>query len=125
MDSLQHCILYSVTNSIMIYDMQSICQICINTYIYTFICENDLGYIPLTYLSIFFICPDGYFHTNAFCLQFLNNFSLPDVASGIMPLLHIVSLVVSVSFTVPDAAEHNNVDFVFISISGEFTQALL
>ena len=42
-----------------------------------------------------------------------------------MPLLHIVSLVVSVSVTVPDDAEHNNVDFVFISISGAFTQTLL
>ena len=46
----------------------------------------------------FFICPDGYFSTNAFCLQFLNHFSLPDVASVIMTLVHIVSfLFLSVS----------------------------
>ena len=88
--------------------MQSICQICINTSIYIFICENDIWYISLTYLSIFFICQDGYFHTNAFCVQFLNNFSLPDVASAMMPLVHIVSLV-SVTVTVPDDAEHNKV----------------
>ena len=54
----------------------------------------------------------------------LNNFSLPDVASAVMPLVHIVSLVVCVSVTVPEDDEPNKVDFVFISISGEFTQTL-
>ena len=67
----------------------------------------------LTYLTMFFICPDGYSSTNAFCLQFLNHFSLHDVASVIVPLVHIVSVVVSVSVTVPDDAVHNTVDFVF------------
>ena len=80
--------------------------------------------ISLTYLSISVICQDGYFHSNAFCVQFLNNFSLPDVASAVMPLVHIVSLVVCVSVTVPGDDEPNKVDFVFISISGEFTQTL-
>ena len=55
---------------------------------------------------------------------FLNNFSLPDVASAVMPLVHIVSLVVCVSVTVPEHDESNKVDFVFISICGEFTQTL-
>ena len=61
------------------------------------------------------------FYTNTFCLQFLKHFSVPDVASVIMPLVHIVSFVVSVSVTVPDDAVHNTVDFVFICVSGAFT----
>ena len=68
--------------------------------------------------------PRWYFHTNAFCVKFLNNFSLPDVPSPVMPLVHIISLVVCVSVTVPGHDEPNNVDFVFISICGECTQTL-
>ena len=60
-------------------------------------------------MTIFLICPDGYFSTNAFFLQFLNNFSPPYVASVIVPLAHIVSVVVSVSVTVPDCGVHNTV----------------
>ena len=56
--------------------------------------------------------------------KFLNNFSPPDVVSAVMPLVHIVSLVVCVSVTVPEHDEPNKVDFVFISICGEFTQTL-
>ena len=41
-----------------------------------------------------------------------------------MPLVHIVSHVVCVSVTVPEHDEPNKVDFVFISICGEFTQTL-
>ena len=59
-----------------------------------------------------------------FCVNFLNNISLPDVASAVMPLIHIISLVVSVIVTVPEHDEPNKVDFVFISICGEFTQTL-
>ena len=44
------------------------------------------------------MCPDRYFSTNPFCLQFLNHFSLPDIASVIAPLVFVVS----VSVTVPD-----------------------
>ena len=68
------------------------------------------------------VCLDGYFHTNAFSVKFLNNFYLCYVASAVMPLVHIVSLVVSVSVTVPEHDEPNKVDFVFISICGEFTK---
>ena len=41
-----------------------------------------------------------------------------------MPLVHIVSLVVCVSVSVPEDDEPNTVNFVFMSISGEFTQTL-
>ena len=78
-----------------------------------------------TYLTIFSICPDGYFSTNAFFLQFLNHFSPPDVASVIVPLVHIVSVVVSVSVSVPDDGVHNTVGFVFIFMSCAFTHTLL
>ena len=54
----------------------------------------------------------------------LNNFSLPDVASAVIPLVHIISLVVSVSVTVSEHDEPNKVDFALISIHGEFTQTL-
>ena len=60
-----------------------------------------------------------------FVYSFLNQFSLPDVASVIVQLVHIVSFVVSVSVTVPDDAVHNTVDFVFISVSGAFTHTLV
>ena len=106
------------------YDIYCISQICVHTSIYIFICENDTLWISVRYLSIFFICQDGYFHTNAFSVKFLNNFSLPDVASAAIPLVHIVSVVVSVSVTVAEHDEPNKVDFVFISIQGEFTQTL-
>ena len=76
-------------------------------------------------MLILFISQDGYFHTNVCCVQFLNNFFLPDLASPVIALLHIVSLVVSVIETVPDDAEHNKVHFVFISIYGAFCQTLL
>ena len=46
----------------------------------------------------------------------LNNFSLPDEASAVIPLVRIVSLVISVSVTVAEHDEPNKVDFVFISI---------
>ena len=69
--------------------------------------------------------PRWIFFYKCFFLHFLNHFSPPDVASVIMPLVHIVSVVVSVSVTVPDDAVHNTVDFVFIFVSGAFTHTLL
>ena len=74
--------------------------------------------ISVTYVSIFFICQDGYFHTNAFYIKFLNKFSLPDVASAVIPLLCIISLVVSVSVIVGKHDEPNKVEFVLIDICG-------
>ena len=65
------------------------------------------------------------FSTNAFCLQFLNHFSLPDVASVILPLVHIVSVAVSVTVTCPVNGVHDTLDFVFIFVSGAFTHTLL
>ena len=77
----------------------------------------------MTYLSIFFICQDGYFHANASYIKFFDTFSLPDVAYGVIPLLHIISLV-SVSVLVDEDDEPNKVEFVWIVIHGEFTETL-
>ena len=60
-----------------------------------------------------------------FFLQFLNHFSPPHVASVIVPLIHIVSVVVSVSVTVSDCGVHNTVGFVFIFVSCVCTHILL
>ena len=78
----------------------------------------------MTYLSFFFICQDGYFHTNAFYIKFFNTFSLPDVPSAVIPLLHIISLVVCVVIAVSGDDEPNKVEFVLIDIYGEFTETL-
>ena len=78
----------------------------------------------MTYLSIFFICQDGYFHTNAFYIKFFNKFSLPDIPSAVIPVLHIISLVVSVVVVVSEDDEPNKVEFVLIDICGEFTETL-
>ena len=58
-------------------------------------------------------------------MQFFNNFSPPDVASVIVPIVHIVSKVVSVSVTVPDDGVHNTVGLVFIFVSGVCVHTLL
>ena len=58
-------------------------------------------------------------------LQFLNHFSLPDVASVIVPLVHFVSVVVSVNVTGPVNGVHDTLDFVFIFVPGAFTHTLL
>ena len=57
-------------------------------------------------------------------MQFFNHFSPPDVASVIVPIVHIVSDVVSISVTVPDGGV-DTVGFVFIFVSGVCTHTLL
>ena len=68
-----------------------------NTSINMFICDNYI-FINIFDISVnfFFICQDGYFHKNAFYIKFFNKFSLPDVPSAVIAVLHIISLVVSV-----------------------------
>ena len=65
------------------------------------------------------------FFYKCICMQFFNHFSPPDVASVIVPLVHIVSDVVSASVTVPDDGVHNTVGFVFIFMSGVYPHTLL
>ena len=54
--------------------------------------------------------------------MFFHNCCLPGVASAIIALLHIISLVVSVTVIVGDDNEPNNVELVLIYIHCEFTQ---
>ena len=54
--------------------------------------------------------------------MFFHNCCLPGVASAIIALLHIISLFVSVTVTVGDDNEPNNVEFVLIYIQSELTQ---
>ena len=58
------------------------------------------------------------------CILFkvFHNCSLPDVASAIIALLHIISLVVSLWVIVGEDDEPNNVEFVLIVIHCEFTE---
>ena len=77
----------------------------------------------MTYLSICSIHQDGCFHTNALYIKFFNNFSLPDVAPPVIPPLHGISFVVSVSGE-DEGDESNKVEFVLIDIHGEFTATL-
>ena len=58
------------------------------------------------------------------CVVFQSFFSTP-CRSVIMPLVHIVSVVVSVIVTVPDGGVHNTVNFVCIFVSGVCTCTLL
>ena len=78
----------------------------------------------MTYLSIFEISEDGYFHTNALYIMFFHNFSLPDVASASITLFNIISVVISFIITVGEDAEGNIVEFVLIDASGELTETL-
>ena len=76
--------------------------------------------ICFTYLSILFVCQDGYFDINAFYIKFSNKLYLPDVIMGVIALFDIMSLVVSVCVMVAGDDEPNKVEFVLIDICGKF-----
>ena len=59
---------------------------------------------------------------HVFYIKFFHNFSLPDVASHIIVLLHILSIVVSLNVIVGEDDESNKVEFVLIDIHCEFTE---
>ena len=74
------------------------------------VCENDILSISLTYLSISYLSHNGYFHTNALYIKFLNNLSLPDVASSVIPLSNVISVVFSVTVIVGEDTAGNKVE---------------
>ena len=51
--------------------------------------------------------------------------ALPDVASAIIALLHVISLVLSVTVTLGDNNEPDNIEFVLIDIHCEFIETFL
>ena len=52
------------------------------------------------------------------------NVSLPDVASGVIPLFNIISVVISFAVIVSEDDEANKVEFVLIDVNGELTETL-
>ena len=61
------------------------------------------------------------FSTDVFYLKFFHNCYLPDVASGVIVLLRIISLV-SAIYVVGEDNEPSKVEFVLIDIYDEFTE---
>ena len=64
------------------------------------------------------------FSTHVFYLKCFHNCSLPDVASGVIVLLGIISFVAAFCVVVGEDDEPNKVEFVLIDIHGEFTETL-
>ena len=67
--------------------------------------------------QFFYICTHGYFPA------IFHNWYLPDVASGIIVLLPIISLVPPICVVCEDD-ESNKVEFVLIYTHDEFTETL-
>ena len=59
---------------------------------------------------MFYISQNGYVHTNALYIKFLNNFSLPDVASSVIPLSNVISVVFSVTVIIGEDTAGNKVE---------------
>ena len=57
-------------------------------------------------------------------LKFLHKFFLPDVASASMADFELISVVLSVTFTVGNDDEANKVQFALIDVSCELTETL-
>ena len=76
------------------------------------------------YVSIFLHMYTWIFYTHVLYIKFFHNCSVPDVASGIIALLHIISVVATFCFVVGEDDEPHKVEFVLIHIHGEFTETL-
>ena len=82
-------------------------------------------FIYLSHICQFsFLCQDGYFDINAFYMMFFNNICLPDVASAVIVLSDMISLVVSIGVMVTEDDEPNKVEFVLIDICSKLTETL-
>ena len=64
------------------------------------------------------------FSKHVFYLKFFHNCSLPDVASGVIVLLDIISFVAAFCVIVGDDDEPDKIEFVLIHIHAEFTETL-
>ena len=82
------------------------------------------------YSSIFDICFNflhmytWIFSTCVFYLKLFHNCSLPDVASGVIVLLDIISVVAAFCVVVGEDVDPNKIECVLIHIHGEFTETL-
>ena len=82
-------------------------------------------HVSVKYLSIFLHMYTYIFYTHIFYITFFHNCALPDVASAILALLHVISLVSSVIVNVGEDNEPNNIEFVLIDIHCEFMETFL
>ena len=74
------------------------------------VCENYIFFDIFNIFSILYISHNGYVHINALYIKFLNNFSLSDVASSVIPLSNVVSVVFSVTVIVSEDTAGNKVE---------------
>ena len=79
----------------------------------------------MKYLSLFLHMYSLIFYTHVFYITFFHNCSLPDVASAIIALLHVISLVVSLTVDVSEDNEPKNIEFVLIDIHCDFMETFL
>ena len=77
--------------------------------------------ISVTFLHMYSLI----FYTHVFYITFFHNCSLPDVASAIIALLHVISLVFSLMVDVGEDNEPNNIEFVLIDIHCDFMETFL
>ena len=70
------------------------------------------------------IYQDAYLNVNSLYIKFLYKFFLPDVASASIAGFMLISVVLSVAFTVLEDDKANKVQFVLIDASGELTETL-
>ena len=73
-------------------------------------CESNI-FIDLFNISFnFYISHNGYFHTNGMYIKSLNSFSLPDVASSVIPVSSVVSVVFFLTVMVSEDTAGNKVE---------------
>ena len=89
------------------YDIRCLSITCMHIFLYMLVCENDI-FIDIFNTSLnFYISHNGYFHTNELYIKFSNNFSLPDVASSVIPLSNVTSVVFSVTIIIDEDTTGN------------------
>ena len=77
--------------------------------------------ISVTFLHMYSLI----FYTHVFYKTLFHNCSLPDVASAIIALLHVISLVFSLMVGAGEDNEPNNIEFVLIDIHCDFMETFL
>ena len=86
-------------------------------YSYIFIClRNICHFFTYVLIDILHIC---------ILYNIFHNCSLPDVASAIIALLYVISLVFSLTVDVGEDNEPNNIEFVLIDIHCDFMETFL
>ena len=68
------------------------------------------------------MCTHRYF-AHIFYITFFHNCSLPGVVSGVIAVLHIISVIAAFCVVIGKDDEPNKVEFVLIHIHCEFTES--